>query len=218
MTFTFDLSVSQRLLVLGSLCHLTAGTSYLALTGINGTRVPIRRQEIGTGAGAAVATAMVWALVVVLWPIPLVCRAVRALRPRPGATQPGDELIWRSRPAAASPPPVQPTRTPAAQPDVPPHWYRREYEAACDALAYSPAAGAARAAALIEHCVLAFGPAHLYTRDAWELLAHTARLALAEQQPFPGPAPLPVPRPGALAERPVAGTDGVYLPHCPYAA
>ena len=39
------------------------------------------------------------------------------------------------------------------------------------------------ASGLIDDSVLAFGADHLYTRDAWELLAHVVRTALAERWP-----------------------------------
>ncbi len=77
------LSASGRLLLLGALCYLVAGVTYLALTGISSTFFGIRRREIGTGAGAVVAATAVWAAVVVLWPVPLVCRTLRALRHSP---------------------------------------------------------------------------------------------------------------------------------------
>ncbi|MDH6122965.1 hypothetical protein [Kitasatospora sp. GAS204B] len=214
MLFTCCLSASQRLLVLGSLCHLTAGAAYLALTGIAGSRVPIRRQEIGSGSGAAVAAAMVWAVVVVLWPIPWVCRTVRALRCRAGAAQPCEERFWRAQPASVVTHPMR--LAAAAQPQMPPLWCRDEYEAVHSALTASPAAGAARAAALVERSVLAFGPAHTHARYAWELLAHTARLGLAERQDQPTLVPFPrAARP--LDDQAAVGADGVYLPGCPYA-
>ncbi|MDH6115671.1 hypothetical protein P3T36_007288 [Kitasatospora sp. MAP12-15] len=197
------LSPAGRLLALGVLCHLTAGTTYLALTGISDTRVPIHHREIGTGPAAAVAAAAVWSAVVVLWPVPLVCRTVRALRRRPDAAQLSEERIWRARPAAV------------VAISVPPEWYRREYEAARAARADSAAAGAARAAVLVERSVLAFGAGHSYSRDAWELLAHAARLGLAE--PAPRFAALAVPRASRPLDDHAAGGDRVYLPHFPYA-
>lgn len=201
------LSPAGRLLVLGALCHLTAGTTYLALTGISSTRPPIRRQEIGTGTAATMVVAAVMAVVVVLWPIPLICRAVHALRRRASADQPREERIWRALPTV-------PGRSagPAATYPVPPQWYRQEYEAARAARAHSAAAGATRAAVLVERSVLAFGPAHPHSHDAWELLEHTARLGRTEHQSLP----VPVPAPRAGRPRAAVGYAGVYLPRCPY--
>ncbi|MDH6710929.1 hypothetical protein P3T27_007680 [Kitasatospora sp. MAA19] len=167
---TLGLTDSARLLVLGVLCYFAAGWAYLALTGISGG---IRRRETGHGPAAALTAALVWAVVVVLWPAPLVARTVRALR-RPHTEAPA-EATWRrpalpvTVPSAAYAPPPWP---------VPPYWYRQRYEAARTVLAENgPTAALEAASRLVADSALLLGDDHAWTLDAWDLLAHLAAVA-----------------------------------------
>ncbi|MDH6129800.1 hypothetical protein [Kitasatospora sp. GP82] len=173
------LGTSERLLLLGALSYLTLGLAYLAFDGISSTWSRFR-WEIGTGPAATLAAAAAWTTVLVLWPVPLVCRTFRTLRNRP-QIGPAEELIWRSTPRqAARAIPAQPAIA-AAELPVPPRWFRQEYEAIRSVLTEGGVVTAqARALGLVDASALAFGPGHPFTAYAWDLLAHTAR---AEQQP-----------------------------------
>ncbi|GAB2736074.1 hypothetical protein [Kitasatospora kifunensis] len=168
---TLGLSANERLVILGAIAHLVAGAVYVALTGLTASRVPIRRQEIGAGPGAALAAAGVWAVAVVLWPVPLVCRTLRVLRRRRARSRADQRRPVRS----AAPPAVRQ----ADAVTVPPLWFRQEYTAAHAALPVAPFAALNLAAALVERSARAFGDEHPHTLDAWELLAHAARTAPA---------------------------------------
>jgi len=201
---SLDLNPSERLFLLGALCYLAAGLAYRAFTGISSSWSRLHRQEIGTGAAAAVAAAAVWAVVVVLWPVPLLCRTFRALRGRTSAA-PCEELIWRG-PARSA------TAGAAAVPlPVPPHWYRQRYETVRVFLAAGGTVIAqARASGLVDDSTLAFGSGHPFTRDAWELLAHIVRVGLAEHGPSAGTSSSS----GSWASDPLhrqADVDSVYL-------
>jgi len=176
------ISCPERLAVLAVVSHLTVGFSYLSLTGISDAWARRWRLEIGTGAAAAAFAAIVWTLLVVLWPLPLACRTIRSLR---GRLRTARALVapWCQPTLAvpnarmsSAPIPAKP-----AEPPVPPRWYREEYMAVHVALAEGRTVVARTwASGLVDDAVIAFGAAHPYTRDAWFLLARVVRTALAE--------------------------------------
>ncbi|WP_327071841.1 hypothetical protein [Kitasatospora sp. NBC_01302] len=169
------LSADQRLVILGVITHLAAGAVYVALTGLSGTRVPIRRREIGTGPLSCVVVLAVWAAAVALWPVSLVCRSLRSLRSlRRRVEGPGTARVRDETP----PPPAQ-ARAVLIAGSVPPEWYWREYRAVSDGLAGRLPWCTARAGALMERSAQVFGVRHPYTRDAWELLARAAHTTMA---------------------------------------
>ncbi|MEV7177841.1 hypothetical protein [Kitasatospora sp. NPDC093679] len=174
------LSVPVRLATLAAATYLTAGATYLALTGISSPLGRVHRRDIGTGRRAAVLAAAVWIVAVLLWPVPLACRTARAITGR------------RPQPAA----PARRDTAPAvslAKPAVPPYWYRAEYTAVQVVLAEGRTVIARTwAGGLVDDAVIEFGPAHPWTRDAWELLAHVVRTAL-DQIPEQAPSSWPVP-------------------------
>ncbi|MEV4616805.1 hypothetical protein AB0K43_30055 [Kitasatospora sp. NPDC049258] len=184
-------SADERLLLLGALGYLVLGLAYLTCTGLSSTWFRIQRPEIGTGPGASVAAAVVWATVVVLWPVPLACRTSRILHRRLRSV-PEEALVWRSAPAgpdvAASAPGAD--KSAAALWRAPPRWYRQEYDAVRAALAEGmPLIAQARAADLVSTSAVVLGADHLSTLDAWDLLSHTVRSA-ATQRPRPS-SPVP---------------------------
>jgi hypothetical protein len=197
-------SSGERLVLLGAVVYLTAGAVYLALTGLTGSRVPIRRQELGTGPAAALAILGVWAVVVALWPVPAVLRSMRALRRRTLAAEPGP--VWRSE---VEQPPVAAARAPRpAEPQEemwPPHQFWAEYWAV---LGSGTAGAVVRAAVLVERATAALGEQHPYTYAAWLLLARVAEAGMAAR----GQASAP-----AAPDRGEPGDDGIYMPCRPAA-
>ncbi|MEW1914200.1 hypothetical protein AB0442_38265 [Kitasatospora sp. NPDC085895] len=187
--FALEMGVHQRLLVLGVLCYLVVGGAYLSVVGISADWVGRGRPAIGADRGAVVAAGLVWVVLVLLWPVPLVRRLVRTARRR-SAGAGGEVLQWSLTPQE---------QWEQALAEVPPAWFREAYVGVQQLLAVGRAVEAlGRAAVLVGDSSGVFGDGHRFTGDARELLAHAGRAALCG--------------PGERALLAVDENESVYLP------